>query len=267
MTSLYARWPASAVVLALLLLLLNVSCAVYGASQAYTLERRVGQDGEWTSMATFAISRQTSQAPARIRAQTTPEMDLNTEQREQIATSDLIYYRAYPSSSEKRAPADTVVVTISPCSLIRGFDAVDSKTVLLTERLKVVPGPGTSLLGLQVSSETNVFHAKMQHGDECDRSVVQRLFPTVRLRAEVGLVHPVQVTQKVRYEDLRVLSEAVEDRNKKSGSKKTARSRNEDGEEVKEEEEAPVDDRSFLQKYWMYLVLPIVMSVIQNMKK
>uniref|UniRef100_A0A0A9YFW9 Uncharacterized protein n=1 Tax=Lygus hesperus TaxID=30085 RepID=A0A0A9YFW9_LYGHE len=76
-------------------------------------------------------------------------------------------------------------VVLTPCSIIRGFVAVDSQTVMLNEQFKVVPGQGSSLIGLQVSSYTNFFHAKMRNGDECDRSIVHRLFPSVRTQAQL----------------------------------------------------------------------------------
>jgi hypothetical protein len=250
-----------------LLALLALLCAVtvQAASQSYVLERRVGVNGNWADVGSFAISRISPQAPARVSTQLHGELSMTMEQREQFAVADLIYYRAYPYQEGKVAPEHATTVVVTPCSLIRGFDAIDSKTVVLNENIRVVPGPNTTLLGLQVSSETNFFHSKMVNGDECDRSVVQKLFPTVRLQTKLGLVHPVKASRKVNYEDLKVLiASEAEKQGKKKQKTQVRQVRNADGELV--EEEVPVDDRSFIQKYWMYLVLPIVMSVVQNMK-
>ncbi|KAL7704115.1 hypothetical protein N2W54_007976 [Lotmaria passim] len=247
-----------------LLALFLVATAAQAASQSYVLERRVGSDAEWVNVGSFAISRVSPQAPARVSNQQLGEQSMSMEQREQFAAADLIYYRAYPYRQGSGAPAHPVTVVFTPCSLIRGFDAIDSKTVVLNENIRVVPGPNTTLLGLQMSSETNFFHSKMMNGDECDRSVVQKLFPTVRLRMKLGLVHPVTASRKVNYEDLKVLIASEAERQGKKPKTQVRQVRNADGELV--EEEVPVDDRSFLQKYWMYLVLPIVVSVIQNLK-
>lgn len=248
-----------------LLVLLALLCAVtaQAASQSYVLERRTGADAEWVNVGSFAISRISPQAPARISTQLHGEVSMTMEQRDQFAAADLIYYRAYPYQDGKTVPAHPTTVVVTPCTLIRGFDAIDSKTVVLNENLRVVPGPNTTLLGLQVSSETNFFHSKMVNGDECDRSVVQKLFPTVRLQTRLGLVHPAKVSRKVNYEDLKVLIASADPKAKKA-PKQVRQVRNAEGELV--EEEVPVDDRSFLQKYWMYFVLPIGMSIIQNMK-
>ncbi|KAG5479948.1 hypothetical protein LSCM1_06366 [Leishmania martiniquensis] len=251
--------------LCLLLAVLAFVCAnsAHAMSRSYVLERRVGSDGEWAKVGSFAISRLSSQALARISTQLGGEASLSIEERNRFAAADLVYYRAYPYQEGRPAPKHATTVVVTPCSLIRGFDAIDSKTVVLNEEIRIVPGPNASLMGLQVSSETNVFHSKMQRGDECDRSVVQKLFPTVRLNTRVGLVHPVKVARKVRYEDLSILMEEAKDKGEKLRSEKR-QVRNAEGEIV--EEEVPVDDRSFLQKYWMYFVIPIAMSVLQNMK-
>ncbi|KAK7202206.1 transmembrane protein [Novymonas esmeraldas] len=252
------------------LLVLSVAALVcagvaQAASQTYALERRVGSEGTWTRLGTFAISRISPSAPARISTQLGAEASLSMEERQQFTAADVIFYRAYPHEEGQPVPRFAATVVIAPCSLIRGFLAVDGKTVVLNENIKVVPGPNTSLLGLQVSSETNIFHSKMQKGDECDRSVVQTLFPTVRLKTSLGLAHPAKAARKVRYEDLTALAEAERARNNKEKPPPAKRQvRNADGEIV--EEDVPVDDRSFLQKYWMYLALPIVMSFVQNMK-
>lgn len=250
---------------ALLALLAVVSAlSAQAASQSYVLERRVGADAEWATVGSFAIARISPQAPARISTQLRGEGSMSMEQREQLAAADLIYYRAYPYQEGKAVPAHPTTVVVTPCTLIRGFDAIDSKTVVLNENIRVVPGPNTTLLGLQMSSETNFFHSKMVNGDECDRSVVQKLFPTVRLQTRLGLVHPAKVARRVNYDDLKVLIAAENAPQGKKPAKQVRQVRNAEGELV--EEEVPVDDRSFLQKYWMYFVLPIVMSVIQNMK-
>lgn len=256
-------WKTVSLLLTVLALLCSIS--VGAVSQSYVLERRVGSDGEWSRIGSFAISRLSSQAPARISTQLGGEVSLNMEERNKLAAADLVYYRAYPHQEGKPAPKHSTTVVVTPCSLIRGFEAMDSKTVVLHENINIVPGVSTSLMGLQVSSETNFFHAKMLKGDECDRSVVQKLFPTVHLNTKVGLVHPLKLTRKVRYEDLNVLTEAEDAKKTKVRPQTEKRMvRNAEGEVV--EEEVPVEERSFLQKYWMYLVIPIVMSVLQNMK-
>ncbi|KPI85508.1 hypothetical protein ABL78_5428 [Leptomonas seymouri] len=253
------------ITLALLALLALLCTAVaHAASQSYVLERRVGDDADWTQIGSFAISRISPQAPARVSTQLRGELSMTSEQREQLATAGFIYYRAYPYQEGRSAPEHPTTVVITPCSLIRGFDAIDSRTVVLNENIRVVAGPNTTLLGLQVSSETNFFHSKMVNGDECDRSVVRELFPTVRLRTKLSMVHPVKASRQVNYEDLKVLIVSENDKQAKKPKVEVRQVRNADGEIV--EEEVPVDERSFLQKYWMYLVLPIVMSVIQNLK-
>ncbi|CAJ1008066.1 hypothetical protein Q4I28_003379 [Leishmania naiffi] len=256
-------WKTVSLVLAVLALVFSI--VAHATSQSYVLERRIGSDGEWARVGSFAISHLSSQTPARISTQLAGEVSLSSEERSNFAAADLVYYRAYPYQEGKPVPKCAPTVVVTPCSLIRGFDAIDSKTVVLHENIKIVPGPNASLVGLQVSSETNFFHSKMQKGDECDRSVVQKLFPTVHLNTKVGLVQPLKVARKVRYEDLRALVEAENAENTK-GKPKTEKRQVSNAEGDITEVEVPVDDRSFLQKYWMYFVIPIAMSVLQNMK-
>lgn len=242
--------------------MLCIAAAVLGcaeaASESYELQRRF-DDGEWSSIATFTIQRQTSHSPARVKSPPAAMAELSASEKTALVSAQLVSYRAFQPGNE----ANAVVVSTSPCSIIRGFDAVDSRTVLLKQRIKVVPGTGTSLLGLQIDSETNFFHAKMLNGDECDKTVVQKLFPVVQMKVEVEVANPTPV-KAVRYSDLKILSE--QGAPKKNEPKVTVkRVKNEKGEWV--ETEVPVDERGFLQKYWMYLLIPIIMSTVQNLKK
>lgn len=219
----------------LLLLLISTSCAS-ASSHSYELQRRFGYDGNWSTIASFALTRKNVQSPVRLSVQSAPVMELSTEQRDALVNVDHLFYRVIPAggknsvsdasvaSSHKRGSAEKsntinskgnnnnnnslatfdseaiTVVSLTPCSIIRGFTAIDSQTVMLTERFKLLPGQGSSLVGLQVSSHTNFFHAKMRNGDECDKSIVHKLFPSVRTQAELQLLQPVYPMRVVKYE-------------------------------------------------------------------
>ncbi|CAD2215299.1 hypothetical protein AGDE_01822 [Angomonas deanei] len=161
-----------------------------------------------------------------------------------------------------------ISASTSPCALIRGFEAVDGTTVALHENIKILPGEGTSIVGLQVIADTNFFHSKMRNGDECDLTVVQKLFPTVRISAHVSLLQPTALMSTVRYKDLEDLeaAKAADGPKKAEGPKKSIRKvKNADGEWV--EEEIIVEEKSFIQKYWMYLVVPFVLQIVQGLAK
>lgn len=252
----------SRIILAVLSLLWLAS-SVQAASQVYSVQRRLGIVSEWATIASFTVTRQSSQSPAHIRFKATAGVDLTKEEKQAITAADIIYYRAIPKDGDAAAVADASVVAVTPCSIIRGFEAVDSRTVVLHEKIKVLPGPGTSIIGLQLSSETNFFHSKMLRGAECDLSVVEKLFPVVRVQLTVGLLHATEPLNKVRYEDLGVLQEGAAEASAAKTPKTTTRKvKNDQGEWV--EEEVPVDNRSFLQKYWMYFLIPVIMSFLQK---
>ncbi|EPY28269.1 hypothetical protein STCU_05216 [Strigomonas culicis] len=193
-------------------------------------------------------------------------MEMTKEQKERLSVTDMVFYRALPADSKN--PEDAVEVSTSFCSLVRGFEPVDRSTLILHERLRVVPGSGASIIGLQLSSDTNFFHAKLNNGDECDISVIQKLFPTTIMQVHVSLQQPTALMTTVRYNDLKDLQEIDKNKNGKkteAPQKSIRKVKNADGEWV--EEEVEIEEKTFFQKYWMYLVVPFALQVIQGLIK
>lgn len=267
-------------------LLSIAAAAVDAASQSYVLQRRMGVADNWEAIASVTVSRAFANAPAILRHEAKKEgaagpddhTDLSSEKKNMLGRAQFVYYRLLPKGDgdDKRA----VSLAITPCSLVRGFEALDSRTIVLREFLRVAVGPNTTVLGLQATSETNTFHTKLLNGDECDVSILS-LFPTVRTRVHIGLVTSTSPRSLPDYTDLTALAKkdapattgGAEKKRKKRGAAATASASQEDNSQEEQravdggqddEEEEEEDKRSFLQKYWLYLVIPFVMSLVQN---
>ncbi|EKG01740.1 hypothetical protein TCSYLVIO_007257, partial [Trypanosoma cruzi] len=170
--------------LGLFALLAMTVVASDAASEVYELQRRVGVAGDWESISSMTISRGPVGATAKLKqnkdAQDSgKDIDLTKEKKTALAKAQFVYYRLVRKGDKDGINAVSVVLT--PCSLVRDFDALDSRTVVLRESLRVAVGPDATVVGLQATSGTNTFHAKMLNGDECDLSILS-LFPNVRMR-------------------------------------------------------------------------------------
>lgn len=250
-------------------------------SMAYSIERRLSDTDEWATIGSFDLTQRGFGTPARVQNMNFPRQTLSNEQRKQLGeTVDLVFYRVVPSSSDKQERVSFPTIAVSPCTIIRGFSVLGKTTLVLTERLKVVSHSGVNVVGLQVSSTTNVFQSSME-GDTCDRSIVLTLFPQVEMVTEVGFVSSLPV-RGVRYEELGKLTSGQSRDVRKDSSKSQADSlddedssaddyddesdeeksntkrKKRDGKEEKEEE------KTFLQKYWLYMLLPFVFSFIRG---
>lgn len=251
-------------------------------SMAYSIERRFSGSEDWATIASFELSQRGFGTPARLQNMVAPPQTLSNEQRKQLGeTIDFIFYRVVPSSSDKQERASFPTIAVSPCTIIRGFSVLGKTTLVLTERLKVVSHSGVNVVGLQVSSTTNVFQASMD-GDTCDRSIVVALFPNVEMVTEVGLVSSLSV-RKVRYDELGKLTSDRDSKDVRKGSSKSQTDSLDDEDSIaddydeesndendnankkkKNDKEEKEEEKTFLQKYWLYLVLPFVFSFIRG---
>ncbi|KEG15418.1 hypothetical protein DQ04_00081170 [Trypanosoma grayi] len=253
---------------ALLCIALVGSPTIDAATQSYVLQRRIGAAGEWEPITTFVVSRHSPDAPAKVKQAPPKDVELSKDKKNALAAAQFVHYRV--AREDDADGRDAVGLALSPCSILRGFEAVDARAVVVREEVRVAVGPGTSVTGLQARSETNTFHAKMLNGDECDRSILS-LFPHVRVRAGVGYVEPIAPRSVPNYAELDVFARRNDPKVSRSGGRKKkasggGNSPQEHQTQVEgEEEEEEVDSRTFFQKYWMYLVLPFVFSFIQNM--
>nr|CCC89277.1 conserved hypothetical protein [Trypanosoma congolense IL3000] len=242
---------------------------VCAASESYTLHRKVDGDADWRTIGTFTVSRHSPDSPAKLRYQPPrDEMELSAEEKKAMATAKFVYYRAVRHGDDTSAGA--VSIALSPCSLVRGFEAVGHRTMLLHETLVAAIGHNVTIIGLQAVSNTNMFHARMVDGDECDLSVLF-LFPEVKMRVRVGLLAPSSPLTVPNYTELDIyMGRVAKEKRAKKGGKKAGDRKEATGaespltakEELQEEEE---DERTFLQKYWVYIVVPFVISVIQSL--
>ncbi|KAF5221373.1 putative transmembrane protein [Trypanosoma cruzi] len=252
------------------------------ASEVYELQRRVGVAGDWESISSMTISRGPVGATAKLKqnkdAQDSgKDIDLTKEKKTALAKAQFVYYRLVREGDKDGINAVSVVLT--PCSLVRDFDALDSRTVVLRESLRVAVGPDATVVGLQATSGTNTFHAKMLNGDECDLSILS-LFPNVRMRVSVGLVEPTAPRSLPDYAELDTiarLSDSKSTGSKDRKSKKSGAAPSSYGDHPSEKQQAGMlgekdegeepeeDNRTFLQKYWTFLVIPFLVSLIQGL--
>lgn len=284
MRSLTSTVRFGATVAAVITLLLVSSSLVSASSMAaqeddirmvgYSVERRLGAAGEWNPIASFTLYQPSPVLPPRMKSVSTPRRSLTKEERDQYGAADLLYYRVVAKDGAAGVMEEEVYISavVTPCTVIRGFLALDKQTLLLKEHVSVVADPSSlQVLGLQVRSDTNNFHASMVDGDACDRSVVTSLFPNVEVEAEVGLVAPVPVRQ-VRYEELkRLTGEGMNDPKGRSanGGKGAAAakkrlSKYDDDDTEEEESKVPPAEPSFFQKYWYLLAIPFVISFLKS---
>ncbi|PBJ80341.1 hypothetical protein TcG_13473 [Trypanosoma cruzi] len=268
--------------LGLFALLAMTVVASDAASEVYELQRRVGVAGDWESISSMTISRGPVGATAKLKqnkdAQDSgKDIDLTKEKKTALAKAQFVYYRLVRKGDKDGINAVSVVLT--PCSLVRDFDALDSRTVVLRESLRVAVGPDATVVGLQATSGTNTFHAKMLNGDECDLSILS-LFPNVRMRVSVGLVEPTAPRSLPDYAELDTiarLSDSKSTGSKDRKGKKSGAAPSSYGDHPSEQQQAGMlgekdegegpeeDDRTFLQKYWTFLVIPFLVSVIQGL--
>lgn len=282
---------------------LPVSAAEFGGldsfpqslSAKYTIERRFSTEDRWSPVASFELFQSAPEVPARLKNLATSRRTVTEEERKQLGVSaDLLYYRVISTAPNAETGKSVPTVVLSPCSIIRGFSVLGKTTLLLTERFNVVLGTGTEVLGLQVSSTTNLFHSSID-GGSCDRSIVVNVFPEVEIEAEVIVVSSLPV-RGVNYKELAKITregDPTDIRKKVKGEPKKPfvdRRRYEEeeegedymdtedyvdqgdptrgkrhkgkdgGEDVQEEKPEP----TFFQKYWMFFVLPFVFSMIRG---
>ncbi|RNF26022.1 uncharacterized protein Tco025E_01727 [Trypanosoma conorhini] len=269
--------------LGLCALLVLAAVASEAASEVYDLQRRMGAEEEWETISSVTISRASVDATARLRQSSDAvgsgkQVDLTKEKKAALAKAEFVYYRLLRKGDADGSSA--VSVALTPCSLVRGFDAVDSRTVVMRESLRVAVGPDATAVGLQARSGTNTFHAKMLNGDECDLGILA-LFPHVRLQVSVGLLEPTAPRSLPDYAELEALAKLVDEKSAgKKGSKTKKRrtvskassshvgspQQQQAGVPVEDDEgeEAEEDNRTFLQKYWTFLLIPFLMSFLQN---
>ncbi|KAG8347939.1 hypothetical protein TRVL_01236 [Trypanosoma vivax] len=270
--------------LQLLLTVLIVTCNSFAFhadafSRSYYLQRRIGESGKWEPVTSFTISRHSPDSPAKLKQkqeQATEGRELTGEEKNALSIEQFVRYRLLPEGGNETREA--VSLALSPCSILRGFEAADSRSIHLRETLAVAVGPGATVVGLQASSLANRFHAHMLEGDQCDVTVLS-LFPQVRIYAAVGLLSPVVPRSTPNYTELNAFT--FHGIRKEVNSKKASKKKKEHmtkanaphgdegndnfqyqtGEEGEEEEE---DRRTFLEKYWMFFAAFLVINVIQG---
>eukprot|EP00796_Vickermania_ingenoplastis_P012976 gene12976-8828_t len=230
-------------------------------SKGYRIERRIGEEAPWAEVASFSLTRSSASLPPRLRAVNAPRRALSDSDRNLLGTAELLYYRVTSTDQGDGDGAAHTTLAVTPCTIIRGFQAVDKTQLLLRELLNVVPDQQLGIVGLQIRSETNSFHANMVKDSACDRTVVTSLFAAVDVEAEVGLVGPVEV-RPVRYEDLKRIMDPESEKKQKTASKKPRQRHS--GADGEEDEKAPPEETSFFGKYWAFFLIPLLISLFSN---
>lgn len=257
--------------LSVVVLLLTLSCSapVLGGANditaaSYRLERRLGSDGEeWKEITRFSLSKTSPLFPPRLHVLRDSHTTLSAAEKTKFGNSTgLVYYRVVPEESASSSTSYPVAVT-STCAVIRGFTAVSKTTLLLREVLSVVPDEHLGVVGLQLHSETNNFHASMQNGDECDPGVVTSLFPNVEIEAELSVVAPSSV-KPIVYSELKRLMEGENHPARRKGAEKKRMGGAAEDEDDDEGPGKPAQEPSFFQKYWYLFAIPFVISLLRG---
>lgn len=209
----------------------------------YTLQRSF-DDAAWEKRATFVVSRTEGTATARFKLL---EQDEGAIDVASLETASLLRYRVI---DEKGGVAASAVTT--PCALVRGFEALSSRKLKLPERIGVVVGNGVQVTGLQFSFSHNTHHNAFT-ATECDMKVLS-LFGDVSTETSVFLVRPIEPKIVTKFEDGPASGAPPQPKQKEETSKK------ESG-----DKDAPQEDnRTFFEKYWLYIVMFGVWSVINS---
>lgn len=238
--------------------------------RSYRIERQLGVEGEWKEITSFVLHKPSEGFSPRIRSSSTPRVPLSTEERQKFGVEDFLFYRVVDPSAPN---VEVARVAVSPCTIIRGFQAMDKSLLRLSEKLSVVADGALNVVGLQVHSKTNIFHSSMVKGDVCERSVVTSLFAEVEIEPELSLVEPLDVAG-VRYEELKRLSGEVYQRKNKNGEpSKEGMKRPEkmsvldDYEDEEDEEATEPQEKSFFQQYWYVFAAVFFISMLRSGKE
>ncbi|CBH08834.1 hypothetical protein, conserved [Trypanosoma brucei gambiense DAL972] len=240
-----------------------------GITQSYILQRRIDGTNDWRIVSTFNISRHSVDSLVKLKHSSPQgDNDLTAVEKDALVKAEHVFYRVTRGGDDTDAGA--VAVALSPCTIVRGFEALDPRTVLLHETLAVAVGTNVSAVGLQVTSTTNAFHAKMLDGDECDLTVLS-LFPQVKIRLKLGLLVASAPLTTPNYTELAEYTNHLskEGSSQKKGTKKSKK-RSSDAqnplsqEQEQDDAEDEEDKRSFVERYWIYFVVPFAVSLLQG---
>lgn len=226
-------------ILAVVLCVVCVQCD-YPAKEQYELQRSF--DGTtWETRASLTVSRSEASTPARLKVVPSPAHSVKG-----IAVAEALMYRVVNSKSTVTASLVT-----SPCALVRGFDAASPQSLRIPESIGVIVAEGTHISGLQLTPSTNTHHSSIKASD-CDRSILS-LFPNIDATLTVALVKSVEPKMVSNFEDFPAVTGAPPP--KKAPATDAA------GEQKAAPEE---DNRSFIDKYWWYIVMFGLYTVVNG---
>jgi hypothetical protein len=236
-----------------LLLLVVLQLAVVSSAAAdalsYELQRRYDAQGKWSSVLGFTVDR--SKLRIKVPAKS-PEI-LSASEISALASATMLHYRVVAGAGSDKVAAAAVT---SACSLVRGFEATKTQ-LTLPEVISVVLSVDGAVTGLQLSSKPS---------SACDRSVLT-LFPSVTISTTLGALKPIEPRQAennvaeashfIHPSGFPLAASAIANKNQRTGA--GANGDKEGGSGVDGPKE---DNRTFFEKYQMYIYMFLAYSAI-----
>eukprot|EP00758_Cryptobia_borreli_P015796 Tbor_TRINITY_DN6054_c1_g4::TRINITY_DN6054_c1_g4_i1::g.10864::m.10864 len=226
----------------------------------YIIERSHDNGNTWTHRGTAELRTINIHTPRLVfAAAAATDNDLIKDvNREQVITADRLLYRL------KEAPSTPIMqLSLTPCSIIRGFEAKTSSNIVLKEHFNIiVDRPADSKLfvaiGLQHAPVPNLHHSTASsgftsRGDMCDTKAVS-LFSNVTVYTTVKVMRTVE-PRRVPDFDEGLFAEAKKIKEAKKQEKGG------------DKELPEVDERSFFEKYWHYIIMFILWTTLQSFLK
>lgn len=234
-----------------LLLLVGVALA---ADVTYELQRRYDTTAQWQTVLPFTVDTASLRVrPSSSKAQQT----LSKGDVAALADASMLFYRVMPKvAAAAEAPQPAAAAVTTACSLIRSFEASKSQ-LTLPEVVNVVLAVDGTVTGLQLSSKA---------GGTCDKSVLN-LFPSVLVSTTVGAFKAGEpknaqnvVADAAHWIHPSGYPLGTDDHNKRKGNAGGGEGR---GRVDGNGDEGPKEDnRSFFEKYQMYIFMFIAYMVV-----
>lgn len=248
---------------------------------SYVIERSIDNGATWAARGTVVVTgAAVNSAKAKFvesSAQSEGE-GLKEADRTALLAAESLIFRVRENSAAV-ADADAAVTEIArvvttPCALIRGFDIKTRTEVELTESLNVVISKGADgaknvVTGLQLVPRTNLHHSASKTygnaGETCDPAVLA-LFPKLTVATTVGVARTVVPKRAPNFGESYYVGQPAAGAEAPPPQADPNQKVNAEGKPVDADGKVipEPDNRSFLEKYWHYILMFVVWQLIQG---